>query len=80
VNNLERIKKVFSKSLGVEVEAVVDSFSYGSKKWDSVAHMTLVAALESEFDIMLDTNDVIDMSSFGKAKEIIGKYGITFNA
>ncbi|ACM92125.1 hypothetical protein NAMH_1601 [Nautilia profundicola AmH] len=36
--------------------------------------MTLVAAIEDEFDIMLDTDDIIDMSSFAKAKEIVAKY------
>jgi acyl carrier protein len=40
--------------------------------------MSLVALIESEFDIMLDTNDIIDMSSVGKAKSILGKYGVTF--
>jgi acyl carrier protein len=44
--------------------------------WDSVAHMSLVAEIENSFDIMLDSDDVIDMSSFGKAKEILAKYDV----
>ncbi len=40
--------------------------------------MALVAALDDAFSIMLDTDDVIDMSSYKKAKEILSKYGITF--
>lgn len=42
--------------------------------WDSVAHMTLVAALETEFDCMLEMDDILDMSSFAKAVELIQKY------
>lgn len=80
MNNLERLRNTFSKALGIDASQAVDALSYGSKKWDSVAHMALVAALELEFDIMIDTRDVIDMSSFLKAKEIIGKYGVDFNA
>ncbi len=38
--------------------------------------MALVAAIESAFDIMLDTDDVIDMSNFAKAREIVTKYGV----
>lgn len=38
--------------------------------------MVLIGAIETEFDIMMDTDDVIDMSSFGKAKEILSKYEI----
>ena len=46
--------------------------------WDSVGHMSLVAALEDEFDIMIDTDDIIDLSSYEKGKEILVKYGVEF--
>ena len=49
-------------------------------EWDSVAHMQLVGEIEDAFDIMLETQDVLDMSSFGKATEIFGKYGIDFSS
>ncbi|WP_041361669.1 acyl carrier protein [Nautilia profundicola] len=71
----ERLKKVFAESLGIEEKKVTDDLKYNTiDEWDSVAHMTLVAAIEDEFDIMLDTDDIIDMSSFAKAKEIVAKY------
>ena len=38
--------------------------------------MTLMAALEDAFDIMLDTDDIIDFSSFQKGKEILKKYEV----
>ena len=46
--------------------------------WDSVGHMGLVAAIEEAFDIMLEPDDIVDMSSFEKGKEILAKYEITF--
>lgn len=48
--------------------------------WDSVGHMGLVAALEDAFDIMMDTDDIIDFSSYEKGKEILTKaeYGVVF--
>jgi len=36
--------------------------------------MTLIAAIEEGFDIMIDAQDVIDMSSFSKAKQIVAKH------
>lgn len=42
--------------------------------WDSVAHMTLIAGLEEAFDCMMDMEDILDMSSFDKSVEIMGKY------
>jgi acyl carrier protein len=55
----------------------VDDLEYNSiAQWDSVAHMALIAVLEERFDIMLDTDDIIDMSSVAKAKEILAKYEV----
>jgi acyl carrier protein len=73
--NVARLAKVFSDSLGVEISTISEKLTYNSiAEWDSVAHMALVAAIEEEFDIMIDTEDVIDMSSFAKAIEIVSKY------
>ena len=48
--------------------------------WDSVGHMQLVAELEDAFDIMMDTDDIIDLSSYEKGQKILSKeeYGVEF--
>ena len=72
-NEIEnRVRKVFVETFSIEPSIVVDTLAYSSiPQWDSVAHMGLIVNLEDEFDIMIDTDDVIDMSSFAKAVEII---------
>jgi acyl carrier protein len=71
--------KCFVDALGISEETVADDLEYNSiPQWDSVAHMQLVAALEEAFDIMLDTDDIIDMSSVAKAREILKKYNVEF--
>ena len=40
--------------------------------------MTLMSGLEEEFGITLETDDIVDFSSFKKGKEILGKYKISF--
>jgi len=66
-------------ALGVDQSIIIDSLEYNTiPQWDSVAHMALIAALEDEFDIMMDTDDIIDMSSVAKAKEIVSKYDVIF--
>lgn len=77
--NTEKLTAAFVEALQIDPGQVVDGLEYNTiKEWDSVAHMTLVAALEEQFDIMLDTDDIIDMSSVAKAKEILGKYDVSF--
>lgn len=71
----EKLINVFVNTLEIPYEYINDSLQYKTeKRWDSAAHMLLIAQLESEFDIMLDIDDIIDMSSFSKAKEILKKY------
>jgi acyl carrier protein len=38
--------------------------------------MSLIAALEDAFNIMVDMDDIIDLSSFEKGKEILRKYDV----
>ena len=38
--------------------------------------MSLVAAIEDAFDIMMEMDDIIDLSSYEKGKEILKKYEV----
>ena len=71
------LEQIFADSLAINLNDISDELTYQSiPQWDSVAHMTLIAAVEDEYGIMLDTDDIIDMSSVGKAKAILQKYGV----
>lgn len=72
----DRIVRVFRDALQLPADVDVPALTYRSiAQWDSVGHMQLVAALETEFDVMLETDEIIDMSSFDKAVEILTKHG-----
>jgi len=79
--NSDKLRECFSRSLGISRERITDDLAYNSiKEWDSVAHMALVVELESEFDVMFDTDDILGMSTVGKAREILTRLGIRFDA
>lgn len=70
-----KVEAAFRAALVLDDDVSIAELEYNSSPaWDSVAHMTLVAALEEEFDCMLDMDDILDMSSYTKAVEIMGKY------
>jgi len=79
MTNLEKYRKIFKDELHV-AEDQLEGLEYQSiSEWDSVGHMSLIAAIEDEFDIMMDTDDIIDFSSFEKGLEILTKnYQIEF--
>jgi len=71
----DMLKEAFTQALDIDKDIVNDNLKYNEiEQWDSIAHMNLIAVIEEKFDIMLDTDDIIDMSSFAKAKEIVAKY------
>ncbi len=74
---VDRLKKVFTDALGLAPDVDPTTLAYAQNPaWDSVAHMQLIGALEAEFDIMLETDDVIGMSNFQEAERIVRKYGV----
>ena len=44
---------------------------YEIPEWDSIGHMTLMSGLEETFNISLETDDIVDFSSFKKGIEIL---------
>lgn len=77
--NLEMYNSVFVENLQITEDKLVGLNYQGVELWDSVGHMTLVAALEDAFDIMMETDDIIDLSSYEKGIEILKeKYDIEF--
>ena len=76
MTNQEKYVNAFVQALEVTAEET-PTLVYGeSRAWDSVGHMTLVAALEDAFDVMMEMDDIIDLSSFEKGKEILRKYAV----
>lgn len=76
-----KLRECFSRSLGIPLDQVSDELAYNSRKeWDSVGHMALVVELESEFDVMLDTDDILGLSSVAKAREILTRLGASVDA
>lgn len=80
MNANETLIQAFVSALEITQAQVTDELGYNQiPEWDSTAHMLLIAELEAQFDIMLETDDIIDMSSVAKAKEILAKYGVSFS-
>ena len=61
--SVDKYNKAFVEGLDIE-------------EWDSIGHMSLMSALEDEFDISLETDDIVDFSSYEKGIEILKKYNV----
>jgi acyl carrier protein len=79
MSNIEKYKKTFSESLSIESKDLKDDLKYNDiPEWDSIGHMTLMSGLEDAFDITIETDDIVDFSSYKKGLEILKKYKVNF--
>ena len=78
MTNQEKYNKTFCETFQISEDQLPNLTYQSISLWDSVGHMTLVAALEDAFDIMMDMDDIVDLSSFEKGKELLVKYGVNF--
>ena len=76
MTNLEKYENAFIETFGIERDTLPPLEYQAIAEWDSVGHMSLMAALEETFDIIMDTDDIIDFSSFEKGKGIVKKYDV----
>jgi acyl carrier protein len=73
----DRLKNLFVEVLELPEDVDVESLKYRDiAQWDSLGHMSLVAAIEDEFDVQLDTEQVIGMSSFKVAVDMLKDLGV----
>ena len=77
MDNKQKYQDIFIKSLSIEVSNFNENIKYSEiPEWDSIGHMTLIAALEEECKISLETDDIIEFSSFKKGMSILKKYNV----
>lgn len=76
MTNLEKFNAAFCETLNVKEDQLAELKYQGVPEWDSVGHMSLVAAIEDAFDIMMEMDDIIDLSSYEKGKDLLKKYGV----
>tara|TARA_B110000027_G_C15847941_1_gene181344 strand:+ start:73 stop:309 length:237 start_codon:yes stop_codon:yes gene_type:complete len=78
MKNKKKYIEIFTKSFSMDVKKFDEKIKYNDiPEWDSIGHMTLMSELEEGFEISIETDDIIDFSSFKKGIQILKKYKIT---
>jgi len=77
MTNVNKYSKIFKTALNISDDKLSENLKYNEiEEWDSIGHMTLIAALEEEYKINLETDDIIEFSSFKKGMSILKKYNV----
>ena len=75
--SVDKYSNIFKTALNISDDKMSENLKYNEiEEWDSIGHMTLMAALEEEYKINLETDDIIEFSSFKKGMSILKKYNV----
>ena len=78
MENLEKYNQAFIEVFGAKAEDLNDNYGKETvEEWDSVHQLSLISEFEEAFDIMFDPEDIMEMTSYAKGKEILAKYNVT---
>ena len=79
MEDLEKYNNAFVQVFSVKSEELNDDYGKDTvDEWDSVHQLSLIAELEEAFDIMFDPEDIMEMTSYAKGKELLRKYDVEF--
>ena len=79
MSNKQKYQDIFIKSLSIDGKQFNTNLKYNEiPEWDSIGHMTLISGLEEGFSISIETDDIVDFSSFKKGINILKKYKVDF--
>ena len=80
MSNKKKYQDIFIKSLAIDSKKFNENIKYNEiPEWDSIGHMTLISGLEEGFTISMETDDIVDFSSFKKGVDILKKYKVEIN-
>ena len=67
-----RIKKVMSDLFNIGVESINnDSSPDNIENWDSLRHMSLIVALEEEFEVELNDEEIVNSMNYALILNIL---------
>ena len=73
--NLEKYNSAFVEAFELEDSNNLKELKYQSiDEWDSIGHMALMAELESNFNITIETEDLIQFESYVQGVDILARY------
>ncbi len=77
MNTTEQLHDIIAGALSVSVSKIDDQLSYqGIPEWDSMSHVSLISELESNYQISIEMEDALEMSTVSKVREVLTRYGV----
>jgi acyl carrier protein len=78
-SNEERFRDIVASILGLAPQAVTNDLTADAvDTWDSLNHISLIGALEQEFNIRLPAENLIESQSIAQLRALLSQHGVEF--
>ena len=67
----EKLSEIFSDVFDDEITVNADTTSADIEDWDSLSHITLIAAIEEAFGMRFSMKEVVGMNNVGELAQIV---------
>ena len=75
----QKLKKVMAEIFEVSIEQINESKAMDNiETWDSLKHISLMSSIMEMFEVKLESEEMIKMTSFKNIKYILSAKGIQF--
>ena len=78
MTNVEKLKKAFVEGLEIPIEGVENATMQNVSRWDSIGQMSLIAIIEDAFGVELEPDEVMRLTSYVAAVDILKNHNIEF--
>lgn len=79
MNNKECYESIFLDLFDIEKKDLEPDFTFKDNEvWDSLAHLSLISELEEAFDVLFDSDDILNYGSYNNGIKILEGYGVEF--
>lgn len=78
MTNREKVNKTLCEVFKAEEDQLTE-LGFGSKNWDSIGHLKMIAELENKFGISISSDDIVKMGTYGDVVKVLEEsYGVVF--
>ncbi len=73
----ERVARTVAAALGITVDGIPKDAGYGTiAEWDSLRHLQIMLAIESEFGVQIPANQMLELTSAEKIRQFLNNGGM----
>ncbi|MCW3797594.1 acyl carrier protein [Sphingomonas sp. BN140010] len=69
---MDKLTEVIAQTLKIAPQDVQDDLAYGSiPGWDSLAHVSLMLQIESDYDVEIDEDTMVELTTVGAIRKYV---------